>query len=127
MTRQDIEELLVELGEALSSGDAESAARCWSVPALILSEEGAIAVSDLHEVQSFFANSTEWYRSRGLVSTRPEIETLQALTPALSAIDVRWPAFDASGEEMSSEQSHYIVQADSEGRPRIRLALSKTT
>ena len=71
------------------------------------------------------AEAIEWYRSRGVVSTRPELEHVDMLSDRIAAVDVRWPALDAFGRETASERSHYIVQQGSDDRVRIRVALAR--
>ncbi len=126
MNEDQIRRMLELLGLALSTGDLKAVANCWAVPALVLSDEGAIAVAELHEIEAFFARAAEWYRSQGLVATRPEVERVDQLSDKLSAVDVRWPTFDSAGAERASERSHYVLQLGDDGQPRIRLALSRT-
>jgi len=74
MQTDQIGQLLEQLGQALSAGDLHKASACWAVPALVLSEDAALAVSDATEIEEFFSQAAEWYHLQGLVSTRPEIE-----------------------------------------------------
>jgi hypothetical protein len=119
-----IQELLERLGKALSTGEVSTIPHCWEVPALVLHDEGAVAVSSAGEIEGFFTKATEWYHSRGLVATRPEVERIEALSERLAAVDVRWPAFDKAGVERASERSHYILQLGKDGQPRIRVAMT---
>jgi hypothetical protein len=112
------------MGRALGERDLEAIANSWEVPALVLSDEGAVAVADAGEIERFFAQAVDWYRGRGVMTARPEIERLERLTPRLYAVDVRWPGFDATGRETWSERSHYILRLDDDGRPRVRVALT---
>ena len=48
---------LERFGKALTSGDAEGIKDCWEVPALVLSDEGSVAVSALSQVATFFAGA----------------------------------------------------------------------
>lgn len=48
------------------------------------------------------------------------------LSERLASVDVRWPSFDTSGIEKSSERSHYIVQLGTGEQARIRVALTRT-
>lgn len=114
-------------GQALSTGDLAGVARCWDVPALVLSDEGALAVSDRGEIERFFAQATAWYQAQGWVSTRPELERVERLSATLTAVEVRWPTLDAAGTEQFSERSYYLLQADAGGQPRIRVALTGPT
>ena len=127
MQTDQIGQLLEQLGQALSAGDLHQAANCWGVPALVLSHDGATAVSASSEVEEFFSQAAEWYHLQGIASTKPEIERVDMLSEKLAAVDVRWPSFDASGKAKSSERSHYIVQLAEDGQVHIRVALARTT
>lgn len=126
MDETQIHRMLERLGRALTEGDAKTAASCWEVPGLVLADQGAIVVSALDEVERFFASSVEAYRSRGIVTTKPDVERIEPLSEKLSAVDVRWPGFDAGGTERTSDRSHYIIRLGEDGLPRIRVALSRT-
>lgn len=93
---------------------------------MILSDEGAAVLAEANQIENLFAGATEWYRSQGLVSTKPELERVDMLSEKLASVDVRWPAFDGSGQEKSSERSHYILQIGQDGQVRIRVALTRT-
>jgi len=121
-----ISRLLEQLGQALSTSDLHKAAACWTAPALILSDDGATAVSDTSEIEAFFEQAAEWYHLQGIASTRPEIERVDLLSETLAAVDVRWPSFDAAGQEKASERSHYLVQLAEDGQTYIRVALART-
>jgi hypothetical protein len=126
METDQISQLLEQLGQALSAGDLHKAAACWGVPALVLSDEAAMAVSDRSEIEEFFSQAADWYHLQGIASTRPEIERVDSLSERLASVDVRWPSFDATGKEKSSERSHYIMQLAEDGQVYIRVALART-
>ena len=126
MSDETIRGLLGRLGQALSAGDLRGVSICWEVPAVILSDEGAAVLAEANQIENLFAGATEWYRSQGLVSTKPELERVDMLSEKLASVDVRWPAFDGSGQEKSSERSHYILQIGKDGQVRIRVALTRT-
>ena len=48
----------------------------------------------------------------------------RALT--LSAVDVRWPAYDAAGAEKLCERSHDIMRLGDESHARIGVAVTRT-
>lgn len=126
MNEDQIVALLQRIGLSMSANDVQGVASCWEVPALVLSYEGVMAVTDRDQIETFFAQAIEWYRSQGVVTTRPELERIDMLSEKLASVDVRWPAFDASGAEMSTERSHYLVQLGQDGQVRIRAALTRT-
>jgi hypothetical protein len=126
MNETQIRQFLERYGTTLSAGDLPGISNSWEVPALVLSDEGAILVADKREIEKFFAQAMESYRSRGLMSTKPEIERVEQLSEKLASVDVRWLAFDASGKEKSSERSYYLLQRGQDGQMYIRVALTRT-
>ena len=126
MERDKVERFLGRLGEALSNGDLQAISACFAVPALVLSDAGAIVISATDEIERFFAQAVQGYRAQGVASTRPVIERLDVLGEKVASVDVSWPAFAADGTERWTERSHYLLQVDQEGRQRIRVALSRT-
>ena len=125
-TEDDIRRYLELYGEAMGAGDLPTIVSCWEVPALVLSDEGAHAVSTATEIEQFFSAAVAWYHAQGLVTTRPVDVQIEALGQRLISVDVRWPAFDASGAEKTSERSRYILSVGEDGLPRIRVAISVT-
>jgi hypothetical protein len=121
-----IKQFLENLGRALSAGDLAGVSHCFEVPAVFLSDDGATILADADQLKTLFAQATQWYRARGLVSTKPEVERVDTLGEKLAAVDVRWPAFDASGKECFSERSHYILRFGKDGRVCICVALTRT-
>ena len=126
MNQESIRSCLERVGQALSTNDLRDLADCWEFPALVLSDEGAIALTEAGPLESFFARAAEGYRSQGLVATRPELERVEPLSEKLTAVDVRWPTFDAAGTEKASERSHYLLRLGEDGQQRIRVALTRT-
>jgi hypothetical protein len=126
MDDDTIRPFLERYGDALSRGHLAEVAGCWAVPALVLSDEGAIAVSDPAEIERFFSQAVAWYQAQGWVSTKPELQRVERLSEQLIAVDVRWPTFDALGTEQFSERSYYLLQWDAGGQPRIRVALTRS-
>lgn len=124
--REQIERSLERIGEAISARDPAAVADCWEVPALVISDEGTIPVTDRAQIEGFFAQAIEAYNAQGLVATRPELQQAVALTGRLTAVDVRWPSFDEAGVERSTERSHYILRLGDDGRHRVQVALTVT-
>ena len=124
MNSTQVRESLVRYGEALSAGDTKAIAECWELPALVLSDDGAIPVASRDEVEAFFAQAVPAYHAQGLMSTRPEIEYSVSLSKSLTAVIVRWPALAADGKERASEHSYYILRHDQAGAARVQVALT---
>jgi hypothetical protein len=125
MTEDQVRQFLEGYGQALSTGNLDEIAACWSIPALVLADAGAVAVSDRAQVAQFFAQAVEWYRAQGLVSTTPRLERIEPMGERLAAVGVRWSARDATGAEQSGEHSYYIVRQEEDGRLGIQVALTR--
>lgn len=126
MDEDQIRQFLERYGQAMSAGDLPGISNCWEVPALVLSDEGAIPVAEAGEIERFFTQAVDWYRSQGLTATRPQLERAERLSERLTSVDVRWSAIDALGAEKSSERSRYILRLGEDGQHRIRVALTKS-
>jgi ketosteroid isomerase-like protein len=125
-SKDSIQQYLERYGKALGAGDLQTVVDCWEVPALVLSDQGARAVSTVEEIEQFFGAAIEWYHAQGLVVTRPDDVRVEALGQQLVSVDVRWSALDASGAEKGSERSRYVLSIAEDGLPRIRVAISMT-
>lgn len=120
MNQTILKSFLERYGKALSAGDAKEIAKCWGIPALVLSNEGALAVSDAAEVERFFSGAVEYYRSQGLVAARPELERVDLLSERIAAVTVLWHAIDKDGAEQPGDHSYYILHLGDDGEPQIR-------
>jgi hypothetical protein len=78
------------------------------------------------QLKKLMAQASEAYRKQGIVSTKPDVEKVDMLSEQLVAVDVRRPSYDASGTEMASERSHYLLHIGNDGQVRIRVALTRT-
>jgi hypothetical protein len=125
MREDQIRRFLERYGHAISSVNLADIAQCWEVPALVLSDQDVIAVSGADEIERFFAQAQDAYRSQGLVATQPVLERAEDLGEKLTSVDVRWLAMDKAGVERSSERSYYILRLGDDGEPRIRVALTR--
>lgn len=122
MDKAQIQEFLDRYGEALSAAELPAISACWTIPALVVSNTGAIAVSNTMQVESYFSQAVQWYREQGIVATRPSLEDIKVLGERLAAVEVRWDSFDESGEAKASERSFYILHRGEDGQPRIQVA-----
>jgi hypothetical protein len=106
MDKHKINQLLERLGLAISSSDLKSVSACWTFPAILLTDQNATVIADAGQLEMIMAQAVEAYRKQGIASTRPELEQVDPLSETLTAVDVRWPSYDASGKEQASERSH---------------------
>src|SRR4030095_11423453 len=97
VNEDQIRRLLERYGQAMSVGDLAGILSCWELPALVLYDESAILIANSGELERLFTRIIGSYRSRGLLTTRPQIERTEGLTDRLAAVDVRWPDLGAEG------------------------------
>lgn len=126
MPRRSLESFVDVYGKALSAGDLDQVADSWEIPALVLSDEGAVVVNSKQQVIEFFKDAAASYRSQGQTSTTGEIISTEYLTKSIVALDVRWPSFDDQGKARSVEMSHYLLRVGGDGKPRIQVALTRS-
>lgn len=118
-----IENFLASYGQALSAGDIDRVTHYWAVPALVVSDQGTMAVTDSQQVRDFFSQAVRMYHSKGMMSTSPILERFELLSPTLVSVDIRWPALDASGTEVAREYSRYVLSLQEGSDPQICVAV----
>jgi hypothetical protein len=126
LDRNTVSEMLDRLGKAVSSGDLDEVSAFYALPGVFLIGEESIIFERHEDFEKMFAEGRNWYVDQGIAETRAEIVRFDPMTDTIAAIDVRWPGFDANGVELYTETSHYVVQLV-DGKPLIRVALSRTT
>ena len=94
---------------------------------MILTDDGAVVISDPSQVEQMFESAVAAYQRRGITSTEPEILRAERLTERLVATDVRWPYLDSEGHRQGAETSIYILWTNADGRLLLRVALSRTS
>jgi ketosteroid isomerase-like protein len=120
----EVQELLNDFADALTSGDAKAIAQMWEIPGLVLGEE-AVAVDSIEQVEEFFSGAKEQYNERGITDTRAEIQNLEWATDQIALVTVRWPYLDDEGEESGSESSTYILCRDADSDLKIRCVVMR--
>ena len=120
-----LEAFIAAYGCALGAGDLEAIADCWGIPSIVLSDQGALAVTERSQVTAFFAQAVAGYHEQGLVAAVPDIHRANPLTERLWDVEVRWSARDAGGVERSVENSLYVLEHGEGDRWCIRVTLSR--
>lgn len=118
-----IQDFLDQLGRALTSGDGSAAAALWAAPALVIGDDMERAIASTDELVAWFGGAKAQYNARGIVETRAEIVRLTWPTDRMAIVEVRWPYFDASGDEIGDETSTYTLRRDDSGVLRLRVAV----
>jgi ketosteroid isomerase-like protein len=113
VSRSDVEAFFAAYAAALGARDAKAIAGHWGVPALVLSDQGALAVSAAAETEAFFAASMDQYRDAA--SAHPTLKHLGHLGEAVVACEIVWEHRDKFGEPIGGEQGHYMLRRGEDG------------
>ncbi|NLE75539.1 MAG: hypothetical protein GX605_02155 [Chloroflexi bacterium] len=125
-SEQAIRSFLERYGEALGRGDIPAVVDAWDLPALVISDQGGLAVLAASEIEQHFAGAVQWYRARGLFAPRPKEVRVEPLSKRLVSVDVRWASLDAAGAEVAeaAEHSRYILHVTDDGALRFQVAIA---
>ncbi|MBS1713229.1 MAG: hypothetical protein JST30_02705 [Armatimonadetes bacterium] len=122
--RQRTVEALESFGRALSENDRAGIASAFDFPAFFIGHQGAFVLHSEEELHTMSAEGRKFYDDEGILATRPEVQSYGPLTDRLSEATVRWPGFDAAGNEVWTETSRYVFLTGEDGRPKIRVAVT---
>lgn len=111
----EVRDYFRRFAKALTQGDAKTIATMWSVPALVMSDQGSKAVRSKDEVEQFFGGAKEQYTERGINEAIPTIKRVDWITPKMVLVHVRWPYIDTTGKEIGSESSVYTLLRGEDG------------
>jgi hypothetical protein len=123
--RSEVQHFLDDLARALTAGNGDAVASMYEVPALILSDEGVIAVESPVQIAQFFGAAKEQYNAQGIVDTRADLIDLERIGERILVATVRWPHLDVNHKEVAAESSDYTLRRDDQGRLRIRSVLMR--
>lgn len=121
--RVEVQSLLDKVARAITSGDGAAMAQLWELPAFVLGDDAAEALSDPDKVASLFGSARQQYNARGITSTRADIQDLEKVGERLVIATVRWPYLDATGKQVGAEKSDYTLRRDDGGDLKIRFVM----
>jgi len=106
----DVQAFLNSYGVALAAGDLDTLAQTYAFPALVVTDEESLLVSDPDMVRESFHGTAESYRERGLVGIVAQIRALGTTSAGLVWADVRWSYRDEYAGEADSESFRYLLR-----------------
>jgi ketosteroid isomerase-like protein len=124
--RARLEAFFVRYGEAVSAGDLGAISACYAVPAIVLSDEGAIPIASREEVEAAFDGAAQAYHARGMVAAKSTVLGAEALTGKLVSADVRWDYVDEEGRSVERNGYRYVLRMEDAG-PRICALIATST
>ena len=106
----DVQTFLNSYGVALAAGDLDALAETYAFPALVVTDEASLLVSDPDIVRDSFRGAAQSYRERGLVAAVAQIRSLGTTSAGLVWADVRWSYRDENAGEADSESFRYLLR-----------------
>jgi len=111
LARRRVHDFFDQFGTALSRGDVDAIARCFSYPSLVVTDTASRVISTPHDVVDAFARSDEPESTRGLARVRASIESLERPSIAVAWVTVRWSYRDELDRERHADAYRYLVRA----------------
>ena len=112
---EQITEFLDRYARALTEFDAETSARLWAQPGVIVDDDfSGVAATRAEMVQGLTA-SYPIYRKLGLGSVGYETADVRRLTGKLVQVEVHWLFYDESGALLTDSTGHYVLRDGDDG------------
>jgi hypothetical protein len=123
--RSEVQDLMTRFAQALVAADGPAIATLFETPALVIAEDGVVALSAIEQVSQFFGAAAAQYHARGITNTRADVIDLERISDKLVIATVRWPHLDAQLHETAAEESDYTLRRDGSGALKIRSVLMR--
>jgi len=95
---------------ALSSGNLEAIARCFSYPSIVVTDSASRTISTPEEVIDAFTVSDEPDSTRGLTQAIATIQSIESPVSNVAWVTVRWSYRDDLNEEQFADAYRYLVR-----------------
>lgn len=95
---------------ALTSGNLEAIARCFSYPSIVVTDCASRTISTPEEVIDAFKVSDEPESTRGLTQAVPTIQSIESPESNVAWVTVRWSYRDELNEEQFADAYRYLVR-----------------
>ncbi|HJU72829.1 MAG TPA: hypothetical protein VJ717_03715 [Gemmatimonadaceae bacterium] len=122
---REVQDFFDRMGRSLTAGDAGTVAGMWAVPAYVIGDAMAQAITSREDIEKFFAGAKGEYNKRGITDTRADIASLEWIGDRIVVADIRWPYLDAHGNEVGGESSTYTLRRDDAGQLKLHIALMR--
>jgi hypothetical protein len=119
---ETIEDFFARYTGYLTSGDIEGLANIYNYPALAVTAQGCLAVTDPQQTRDFFTQGQQFYRSRGIEGVRAtDIET-DVEVPGIWVGRLVLENLDAAGAPVGRERNAYQIVTLPDGSRRIAVS-----
>jgi hypothetical protein len=104
------EEFFERYGTALTAGDLEGIALCYSYPSLVVTDTASRSLSSPEEVIAAFGGADEMDEAVGLTRAVAGIQKIEGPVGGVVWVTVRWSYRDCSDEERFADAYRYLLR-----------------
>lgn len=118
---ETIEQFFARYTGYLSDGDIDGLADIYNYPALAVSPNGCMAVTEPQQTRAFFDQGQQFYRSRGIESVRPKDIVTEIEANGIWVGHLLLENYDGAGNAVGVERNAYQVVVGGDGKRRIAV------
>jgi len=97
-------------GSALTTGDLDAIALCYSYPSLVVTDTASRSLACPEEVIAAFGGADEMDEAVGLTHAVASIQTIDSPASGIAWVTVRWSYRDCSDEEKFADAYRYLLR-----------------
>jgi hypothetical protein len=120
-TTETIDDFFARYTGCLTDGDLDGLADIYNYPALAVTAQGCLAITDPQQTRAFFTQGRAFYHSRGIHRVRARDITTDAEVPGVWVGRLVLQNYDADDQPVDAERNAYQVVTGPDGRRRIAV------
>jgi hypothetical protein len=124
MSEEILRAFFTAYGHALATGDLETIAERYVLPALVLSDAGSIPLGTPEQIAAAADAAARHYADQGIAAIQPRLTRLDPISATLTEVDVTWLYQTASGKTLFEERYRYLLR-EVDGEPLIQVVVSR--
>jgi hypothetical protein len=118
---ETIEAFFARYTDHLTDGDLDGLAAIYNYPALAVTAQGCLAISDPQQTRDFFSQGREFYHSRGIHRVRARDIVTDVEVPGVWVGRLVLQNFGADDQPVDGERNAYQVVTLADGSRRIAV------
>lgn len=119
---ESIEDFFARYTGYLTDGDIEGLVNIYNYPALAVTSEGCLAISQPQQSRDFFTQGQDYYRSRGVQGVRARDIVTDVEVPGIWIGRLVLENLDEAGAPVGQERNAYQVVTAPDGTRRIAVS-----
>jgi ketosteroid isomerase-like protein len=108
--RERATEFFSGYGQALTTGDLEAIARCYSYPCLVVTDVASLAISSPEQVMAAFADTDAPLATASSTRAVAGVRSIESPGEHLAWVTVRWSYRTDRDDELYSDAYRYLLR-----------------